>query len=41
MLLSDTAENLMVEGLDAAEIRGWAVGLTTLHQRIAAHFARA
>jgi SRSO17 transposase len=27
--------------LDPAEIRGWAVGLSALHQRIAKHFARA
>jgi len=27
--------------LDPAEIRGWAVGLSALHQRIAQHFARA
>ncbi len=26
--------------MDAAEIRGWAVGLSALHQRIAQHFAR-
>ena len=29
------------EELDVAEIRGWAVGLSALHQRIAHHFARA
>src|SRR5215217_6987317 len=27
--------------LDPAEIRGWAVGLSALHQHIAKHFARA
>ncbi len=32
----------MVEtDLDAAEIRGWAVGLSALHQRISKHFVRA
>ncbi len=31
----------MVEDLDAAEIRGWAVGLSALHQRVARHFVRA
>jgi SRSO17 transposase len=31
----------MVEDLDPAEIRGWAIGLSALHQRIAQHFARA
>ena len=30
-----------MEELDAAEIRGWAVGLSALHQRIAKHFVRA
>ncbi len=29
------------EELDVAEIRGWAVGLSALHQRISHHFARA
>ena len=32
---------MVVEDLDAAEIRGWAVGLSALHQRIAKHFVRA
>src|SRR3712207_5342934 len=32
---------MVVEDLDAAEIRGWAVGLSALHQRIAKHFLRA
>ncbi len=32
---------MVVEDLDAAEIRGWAVGLSALHQRIAKHFGRA
>jgi SRSO17 transposase len=32
---------MVVEDLDAAEIRGWAVGLASLHQRIAKHFVRA
>src|SRR5918998_5227492 len=32
---------MVVEDLDAAEIRGWAVGLAALHQRIAKHFVRA
>ncbi len=41
MLPQTTRENLVVEDLDAAEIRGWAVGLSTLHQRIAKHFVRA
>ncbi len=32
----------MVENdLDPAEIRGWAVGLSALHQRISKHFLRA
>ena len=30
-----------MEDLDAAEIRGWAVGLAALHQRIATHLVRA
>ncbi len=34
-------ENIVVEDLDAAEIGGWAVGLSALHQRIAKHFVRA
>ncbi len=29
------------EDLDVAEVRGWAVGLAALHQRIAPHFVRA
>ncbi len=41
MLPQTTHENLVVEDLDAAEIRGWAVGLSALHQRIAKHFGRA
>jgi SRSO17 transposase len=41
MLPQTTHENLVVEDLDTAEIRGWAVGLAALHQRIAAHFVRA
>jgi SRSO17 transposase len=32
---------MVVEDLDVAEIRGWAVGLSALHQRIAHHFVRA
>lgn len=32
---------MVVEDLDVAEIRGWAVGLSALHQRIAKHFVRA
>ncbi len=32
---------MVVEDLDVAEIRGWAVGLAALHQRIAHHFVRA
>ncbi len=41
MLSHNTAENLVIEDLDTAEIRGWAVGLAALHQRIAKHFVRA
>jgi SRSO17 transposase len=41
MLAQTTHENLVIEDLDAAEMRGWAVGLSTLHQRIAQHFVRA
>ncbi|HEV2121462.1 MAG TPA: IS701 family transposase [Chloroflexota bacterium] len=41
MLSHNTAENLAIEDLDAAEIRGWAVGLTALHQRLAHQFVRA
>ena len=32
---------MVAHGLDPAEIRGWAVGLSALHQRIATHFVRA
>jgi SRSO17 transposase len=32
---------MVVADLDAAEIRGWAIGLSALHQRIARHFVRA
>ncbi len=32
---------MVVEDLEAAEVRGWAVGLSALHQRIAKHFVRA
>ena len=32
---------MVVEDLDAAESRGWAVGLSALHQRIGKHFVRA
>jgi SRSO17 transposase len=32
---------MVVEDLDVAEIRGWAVGLAALHQRLARHFVRA
>src|ERR671917_2501181 len=32
---------MVEEELDVAEIRGWAVGLSALHQRIAHHFHRA
>jgi SRSO17 transposase len=31
---------MVMEDLDVAEIRGWAVGLSALHQRIAKHFVR-
>ncbi len=41
MLSHNTAENLVIEDLDAAEMRGWAVGLTALHQRLAHQFVRA
>ena len=41
MLTQNYAQNPVVADLDAAEIRGWAVGLSALHQRIAQHFARA
>jgi SRSO17 transposase len=41
MLTENTPQNLVVEDVDAAEIRGWAVGLSALHQRIAHHFVRA
>ena len=37
MLPHNTAENVVDADLDAAEIRSWAVGLATLHQRIAQH----
>jgi SRSO17 transposase len=32
---------MVAQELDPAEIRGWAVGLSALHQRIAKHFVRA
>ncbi len=32
---------MVTEDLEAAEIRGWALGLSALHQRIAQHFVRA
>jgi SRSO17 transposase len=32
---------MVAEDLDAAEVRGWAVGLSALHHRIAKHFVRA
>ncbi len=32
---------MVEDALDPAEIRGWAVGLSALHQRIAKHFVRA
>ncbi len=32
---------MVTEALDTAEIRGWALGLSALHQRIAKHFVRA
>ncbi len=32
---------MVAEDLDAAEVRGWAVGLSALHQRISKHFSRA
>ena len=32
---------MVVDDLDVAEIRGWGVGLSALHQRIAKHFVRA
>ena len=41
MLSQNTPENVVVEDLDVAEIRGWAVGLSALHQRIAHQFVRA
>jgi SRSO17 transposase len=41
MLSHNIAENLVIEDLDAAEIRGWAGGLAALHQRVAHHFVRA
>ncbi len=41
MLSHNTVENVVIEDLDAAEIRGWAVGLSALHQRIAHQFVRA
>ena len=41
MLTQSHAQNPVVADLDAAEIRGWAVGLSALHQRIAPQFARA
>src|SRR4028118_1465415 len=40
MLSQTTNENLVAEDLDVAEIRGWALGLSDLHQRIAPHFVR-
>ncbi len=41
MLPQTTHENVVVEDLDAAESRGWAVGWSALHQRSAKHFVRA
>lgn len=41
MLPQTTHENPVIEDLNAAEIRGWAVGLAALHQRIAHQFIRA
>jgi SRSO17 transposase len=41
MLSHNTEENVVIEELDTAEIRGWAVGLAALHQRVARHFVRA
>jgi len=41
MLTQNHAQNPVIADLDAAEIRGWAVGLSALHQRIAKQFARA
>jgi SRSO17 transposase len=41
MLTETTSQNVVVDDLDAAEIRGWAVGLAALHQRLAPHFRRA
>src|SRR5919107_3146496 len=32
---------MVEQELDPAEIRGWAIGLSALHQRIAKHFVRA
>ena len=32
---------MVAEDLDAAEVRGWAVGLSALHQRISNHYVRA
>jgi SRSO17 transposase len=41
MLPQEGENGMVVEDLDAAEIRGWAAGLSALHQRIAKHFVRA
>ncbi len=41
MLAPTPIDNPVVADLEAAEIRGWAVGLAALHQRIARHFVRA
>ncbi len=41
MVTETHPQNVVVADLDAAESRGWAVGLAALHQRIAKHFARA
>ncbi len=32
---------MVAQEMDPAEIRGWAVGLSALHQRISKHFLRA
>ena len=32
---------MVTQELDPAEIRGWALGLSALHQRISKHFVRA
>src|SRR5918998_2662398 len=41
MLRAKEDLGMVEEELDIAEIRGWAVGLSALHQRMAKHFVRA